>query len=190
MRGAQNCEGPHRELRVVSAPTETPVSVYTPRREGGPVNPISPPEMSLTPKQLETVRAINAANRQFWADDSAQFEQLLQRYPDKRAHLLMEVARAIIKETGASHAAAVRAAEAVELVSRRMYVAGRERKNTRSKALADQDALNSYRTWEKNAAGALKGMDAAKRVANYFKTQSLSRRTKERISDLLARGKI
>jgi hypothetical protein len=148
-------------------------------------NPV--PEMSLTPKQLETVRAINQANRKFWAADAEQLKQLRQKYPDKRAHLLMEIARVIQRETGASHAAAVRAAEAIEALSRRTYGDSRERANAKRKALADKEALNAFRQWEKNAKGALKGLDVAQRVAQYFKTKSLSRRTKKRISDLLTK---
>lgn len=152
--------------------------------------PIVTPEMSLTAKQLETVRAMNKANREFWAADAEQFEQLRQKYPDKRAHLLMEVARVILRETGASHAAAVRAAEAVEAVSKRMYAAGRERANARRKGMVGKETLHAYRKWEKNAAGSVKRMDAAQRLAHYFETRSLSRRTKERITNLLKREKI
>jgi hypothetical protein len=143
--------------------------------------------MSLTPKQLETVRAINKAGAEFWAADAEQLEHLRQKYPDARAHLLMEIARVILKETGTSHVAAVRAAEAIEALSRRTYGASRERANNKRKALADKDALSAFRQWEKNAKGALKGIDAAQRVAHYFKTKSLSRRTKKRISDLLTK---
>jgi hypothetical protein len=152
--------------------------------------PIVPPEMTLTPKQLETVRAINKANAAFWEADAAQFEQLRQKYPDKRAHLLMEIARAILGETGASHADAVRAAEAIEPLIRRTYAAGRERANNKRKGIADKEALAVFRKWERNAAGALKGLDAAQRVAHYFETRSLPRRHRERIGDLLTRRKI
>jgi hypothetical protein len=147
--------------------------------------------MWLTPKQLETVRAINKANREFWAADCEQFEQLQARYPDAHAQRLMEAARAILKETGtASHVAAVRAAEAVETVSRRVYAQGRQRANTRSKAHADKETLEKFHAWEKKHPRSVAGLDTARRVKTYCDNAAISDREVRRIRRLLKTGKI
>jgi hypothetical protein len=151
--------------------------------------PVTAP-MSLTPKQLETVRSINQANKAFWQADREQFEQLRQRYPDAHAHRLMEAAHAILKETGTSHAAAVRAAEAVETVSRRVYAQGRQRANTRSKARADKEALEKFHAWEKKHSRSVAGLDTARRVKTYCDNSAISDREVRRIRRLLKTGKI
>lgn len=152
--------------------------------------------MPLTVKQLETVRGINKANAGFWRADREQFEQLRQKHQDDaHAHRLMEAARAIVdvytQETGiTSHAAAVRAAEAVEVVSRRIYAEGRQRVNTKSKALADKAALEKFHAWEKDNPRSVSRLDAAKLVKAYCETADISDREARRIRRLLREGKI
>jgi hypothetical protein len=75
---------------------------------------------------------INAKHEEFWNDEARHLEHLRQRYPDAHTHRIVEAARVIADastlETGRkSYSAAVRAAEALEGVSKRINAAGRQR---------------------------------------------------------------
>lgn len=142
-----------------------------------------------------TAADITSAHAAFWNEESKQLEQLRQRYPDARAHRILEAARVIADaftlETGnTSYAAAVRAAEALDGLSKRIYAAGRQRANLRSKAMADQATLMKFRAWEKRHQRSVQGLDCAARVKTYTETAELSDREARRIRRLLKEEKI
>lgn len=153
--------------------------------------PIIPPEMALTIKQLKTVRAINEANADFWKADAEQLEELRHRRTDKDAALLMEMARVILNETGTTnHAGALRAAEAIEALSRQTYAAGRQRQNKRRQQTAEREAITRFCAWEKRNERSVRGLDPAKRVKTYCELADVSDRESRRIRRLLKAGKI